>query len=364
MRWLDQLRCRSPQPIRVKATDAAQNCCVRGMEDHSEQRVLPAHEEATALLRRSMDRTEAALGCRVVAIVLTWNSAGYVQACLQSLTASSVPVSVVVVDNGSVDQTMEEVKSFDSEDLVIVETGENLGYAGGNNIGLRIADAADADIAVLINPDATLSDNCVEALVKATQEDPDVGLVSPVICYQGRVLFAGSNIEFPSGASHTFATELPCHALAGPPYATGRPNGCVMAVRLSHARQVGYMDERYFLYYEETDFALRLREQGVTVKVAPEARAQHDPGHGKHAQGMRDATYHYYMTRNRLVLASLHSPFGIYRTIPHVVRTNLYDLLLSVRRDRSQFVPYLKAMAAGYRDFVVRRRGPRSQHLY
>src|SRR5664279_4000460 len=110
-------------------------------------------------LREVLDRVGGSAGPRVVAVVVTWNSGDHIGDCLDSIRRSALPVATLVVDNASSDGTAAIVEQRGDPDVVLIQTGANLGYAGGNNLGLGLADTAGAGFAVIVNPDATLDPN-------------------------------------------------------------------------------------------------------------------------------------------------------------------------------------------------------------
>ena len=132
-----------------------------------------------AALQDVLDRVGGSKGPRVVVVVVTWNSSEHIEGCLNSLRQSALPVTTLVIDNGSSDGTARIVEQLREPDVVLVRAGANLGYAGGNNLGLRLADTAGAGFTVIVNPDTTLDPNCIGQLVEALAADSEIGLASP-----------------------------------------------------------------------------------------------------------------------------------------------------------------------------------------
>jgi GT2 family glycosyltransferase len=297
-------------------------------------------------------------GKRIVAITVTWNSANHIDQCLDSIRASSVSVATLVIDNGSTDGTASNVEARANSAEVVVRTGANLGYSGGNNRGIAIATEAGADVCVLLNPDAHVSPNCIEILANTVGSDASIGLVSPVICYQdsNRVWYGGSDIDASTGSTHHLFEGDEWGALPSAPFETGRVSGCVMAFAAMRIREFGYLDERYFLYYEEAEWSLRLRNSGLRIVVVPTAVAWHDAGHGS---GGISPVYQYYMTRNRLLLASEYGEFGARGALLSSARATVVNLLGLWKRRDPALAPCMSAIASGYLDFARNRFGPR-----
>ena len=321
----------------------------------------PDSEDQTVIATRAvLDRITTDGSPRVLVIVVTWNSADHIADCLDSLAAGSVKVAILVVDNGSTDDTVGVIDTRAEADVVVVRTGENLGYAGGNNRGLSVGVAAKADIAVVVNPDATTDASCIARLVEVLDSDRTIGLASPAICYEESDLiwYGGSDIDRRSGSTYHLHEGEPLADLPDAPYDTGRANGCVLALVPGRLAPIGMLDERYFLYYEEADWSVRVREHDLRVVVVPTAVAWHDVGHGS---GGATPTYQYYMTRNRLLFSSAHGTHGALGAVPGTVRDSLVTLFALVRHNRRALGPCALAMLAGYVDFVRGHFGKRAE---
>jgi GT2 family glycosyltransferase len=262
-------------------------------------------------------------------------------------------VTIVVVDNASSDETVAIVKEFFHK-VIVIETGVNLGYAGGNNVGLRYAQAGGYDFALIANPDCTFSKSCVPALVGALIRHPNVAAASPVIFRADRqtLWYAGADLDVRRGTSY-HVTELP-RPLPGSDIAiTGRANGCAMLVRLSTMRALGLFDERYFLYYEEVEWCARCARSGMSIALVPEAVAFHDVGHGVADMSQ---SYHYYMTRNRLMFIQQHGGH-ILPVLPYCLYTSLRTVAFIMRRSVRQGMVQVGSIVKGYVDFARGRAG-------
>jgi GT2 family glycosyltransferase len=310
-------------------------------------------------LRAVLDRLTVDGNDRIVAIIVTWNSNGHVHRCLDSIGKSTVPVATLVIDNQSTDDTASSVEARQDPAIIVVHSGANLGYAGGNNLGLSLAARAGAAFVVIVNPDATIEPECFNRLVELLRSDETIGLASPAICYASsdRLWYGGSDVDRTTGTAYHLREGMPLASLPKQPYDTGRASGCMLALVPERIKSVGLFDERYFLYYEEAEWSLRIHEHGLRIVVAPAAVAWHDVGHGT---GGANPTYHYYMTRNRLLLASQHCDHGAIGALPRSLRDTLITLITLARQHRSALVSCGSAIFVGYIDFARRRLGQRA----
>lgn len=242
----------------------------------------------------------------VVIIVLNWNGLADTLACLASLARLGYPThEVVVVDNGSTDDSVATIRATYPR-VTLIETGENLGYVGGNNVGLEYARAMGADYALLLNNDTEVAPDFLRLLVEAAEADPAIGIVGPTIYYFDRpnvIWSAGGDIDWRRGRTRMIGLDEVDQGQFGH---TVRPvdfvTGCALLIKVAVVEQVGMLDPRFFAYYEEAEWCVRASRAGFKILHVPQAKIWH-----KISPDAREASpqVHYYMTRNRLLLLEL-----------------------------------------------------------
>ncbi len=239
----------------------------------------------------------------IAAIVVTYDSADEIGACLTSLEGSSVPVDVVVVDNGSHDDTVARVRR--EHPAVAVVEQDNLGYAGGNNRGLAHIGGARYRYAFLVNPDVVLDARCAERLAASLDANPRAAIACPKMYNaDGRTIwFAGATIDWGNGLSQHRGQGQQDTGLYDSVECMERACGAAMLVRLAAAAEVGPMREEYFLYLEEVDWSRRFVEAGHELLYVPTATCRHD---ASSSIGIDSARAWYYATRNSLIFMSWH----------------------------------------------------------
>jgi len=207
---------------------------------------------------------------RVCIIVLNWNGWQDTLACLASLGQLGYgDCYTVVVDNASTDGSVEHIReAFPA--LKILQSGANLGFGGGCNVGIRLALDQGAEYVWLVNSDATVDRGALTALVEVADRDAHLGAVGSVL-YEvddpSRVqLWGGGRINLWLGRS--------THCLA--PGRIDFVSGASMLLRTAALREVGLFDaERFFMYWEDTDLAFRLRKAGWGLAVAAGSKVWH-----------------------------------------------------------------------------------------
>ncbi len=238
--------------------------------------------------------------CPVYVVVLNWNQRDLTLECLASVLALNYPnYHVVVVDNGSNDGSAEAVRQQYPE-VTVIENELNLGYAGGNNVGIRYALAHHADYVLLLNNDVVVASNCLAELIRAFEEQRNIGVASPLIFEYhnpSRIWCAGASIDWCTGGTVRLrAGEEDCME-NWQVQAVDSVSGSALLARREVFEQVGLLDEHYFLYYEETEWCVGVRRAGYTVAVVPTAKVWHKVSA---ALGPRSPLVTYYMTRNSL----------------------------------------------------------------
>jgi GT2 family glycosyltransferase len=208
-------------------------------------------------------------GPRVYIVVLNWNGWQDTVACVTSVRALTYDdYRVVVVDNGSSDGSVERVRTACPE-VEILEAGENLGFSGGNNIGIRFALHQGAEYVWLLNNDTTVDPSALSAMVECAETDSLIGAV-------GSVIFDWSEherVQSWGGGRITFSTGRSIHL-------DQRGNidfltGASLLLRSRALRDVGLLDDNYFMYWEDADISMRIRKAGWSLAVADDAAVFH-----------------------------------------------------------------------------------------
>ena len=294
-------------------------------------------------------------------IVLSWNGREDTLACLASLaTLRDGDIEVVCVDNGSTDGSVEAVRAAHPE-VHLVENGRNLGFAGGNNAGLRYAFEHGGQWAVLVNNDATLAPDAVDRLRAAAVEHPAAGMLAGKVFFDeppDRIWFAGQRF-WPafgySGRPRGYGRrDGPRYRRA---YRTDRAAGAFMAVSRRVVDAVGLLDEDLFAYVEDVDWSCRARAVGFEIWFVPDALAWHRVSAS--TGGERASTHAlYYGVRNTIAVSERHLPLprplaALRRWL--ILAVFLFQAFALSERRR----PFAAAVRDGYRDALAGRFGER-----
>ncbi len=235
-------------------------------------------------------------------VIVSWNVRELLARCLESLFAdldsSSLQARVIVVDNASQDGSPDMVRSrFPRVELMVSE--ENLGFAKGNNLGLRALDLGDSSLplascplVLFLNPDTEVQPGAIKTMLAAIQSRPGVAVVTSRLFY-GDGSFQHSAFRFPRLAQlaiDLFPVPARLHESRlngryprslydrGQPFEIDHPLGAVMLLRTEAIRPVGLFDEGFALYCEEIDWCARFKEAGWKLLCVPSARVIHHAG--------------------------------------------------------------------------------------
>ena len=287
-----------------------------------------------------------------VIIILNWNGWEDTVACIESCrNLNYADFRIVVVDNGSSDGSVKHLRErFPGLDMV--QTGQNLGFAGGNNAGIRFALELGAEYIWLLNNDTIVDANALTAMIDALEQHGDVSIGVSKIYY-----FDKPEIIWFAGGTWTPAQYYAIHrgldeedtGQYSSPVESDFATGCSLLFKVGLIAEIGYLREDYFLYWEDLDWSIAARARGGKILYIPESEVWH-----KVSRSTENYSFvqNYYYFRSGLLFYSRHAPGAIFRfaAIHLVYAVNQYFHGMKNR---------LPGYAAGLKDFVLRRFGRR-----
>ncbi len=229
---------------------------------------------------------------QVTVLVLNFNAGPPLEDCLKSLAVTTYPAArVVVLDNGSVDGSLEAARRLGLE---VREFGENLGYCAAYNRAFREV-APLPEFVLLSNPDLVVPASTIATMVAAARADDRIGFVGPVQRHAGTEEVRSAGIRWECG-------RLPRHLTRPEPSVDG-VEGAFLLVRRAVIERVGGLDEALGLNLEDLEWQRRARDAGFRSLLVPQATVYHrPPGRARVVSGA------YYQTRNALYLTKKYCP--------------------------------------------------------
>ena len=242
---------------------------------------------------------------KVYIIILNWNGPKDTLECLESVFKLDYPnFEVAVVDNGSIDNSVEVIRNTYPR-VRLIENKENLGYAGGNNVGMRYALKNEADYVWLLNNDAVVEVDTLTKLVNTSRKCPQTGLISPIVYYYEvpeKIQFCGSYADLNN-------QKIVCPAdknLQIDGDFTNGENVCLWGTALLIKKEVidriGYLDEEFFAYWEDTEYSLRSIKAGFRNMIEPLSKVYHKNQSPETEVPNKGIYFYYFMTRNEYFL--------------------------------------------------------------
>jgi GT2 family glycosyltransferase len=271
----------------------------------------------------------------IAIVMLTWNQKGLTLDCLQSLAKVDYPAEqlhIIVVDNGSTDKTAQAIcEAFPA--VTVIENSDNLGFAAGNNVGIRYALDLCTDYIMLLNNDTLVAPTFLSHLLPVAASDPKIGIVTPKIYYYdppNRIWCAGADVSWINGVTRRLHADETDDNLPDANTDVTFASGCALCVRRSVVEEVGMLDPRFFIYYEETDWCLRMTRAGYRCVYVPQAKIWHRVSSAMQEGSPRSA---YYMSRN--VLLFLQKSLPLHRRLVAIpvalIRELTFISVMSIR---------------------------------
>lgn len=212
-------------------------------------------------------------------VILNWNNWQETLDCLKQLEDIAYPqekLRVIVVDNGSTDDSISHLRGIAGS--ILVELPENLGFAGGTNAGIRHAMQSGCDYILLLNNDVVLTRDFIAPLLERLERNPRAGLASPKICYASQpstLWYAGGKFHPPRILGELTGMGEPDSGQNDLPRQVDFAVGTCMLVRSQVFREIGLLDSRLFFYHEDVDFSYRALQAGYEVWYEPKSVILH-----------------------------------------------------------------------------------------
>lgn len=267
------------------------------------------------------------------------------------------PVSVIIyskeeAENGGVELKEKEIENLPfNRKLVLIRISENLGFAGGNNTGIRYALKRGADFVLLLNNDTVANPELLNEMLKTMEEDKRNGIVGgKIYFYQkpnilqevgGAKFYPFFGVVTPIGRGEIDKGQY------NKDFEVDYASGCCSLLRRELIEEIGLLDENFFHYWEETDWNLRAKKRGWKVVCSTRAKVWHKLSS---TSGYKSPFSDYYFTRNSLILTKKHYPYFL----PFVFLFNFYKFPIRIFKKKWK---NLYAVAKGMIDFLMGKKG-------
>jgi GT2 family glycosyltransferase len=212
----------------------------------------------------------------IYVIVVTYNGSKWIDKCFDSLVNSSVPVQILAIDNGSIDNTPNIIRQK-FQQVEVIETGKNLGFGKANNIGFRQALEENADYVFLLNQDAWVEACTIEKLIKVHQNHPEFGILVPLQLNGDGNLIDSLFMEYTISKTRLLMTDYMINFDSIKDiYETQFANGACWLLPLTTLLTVGGFDPLFPHYGEDNDYINRIHRHNILVGICSKIKVFHD----------------------------------------------------------------------------------------
>lgn len=290
----------------------------------------------------------------VAIVVVNWNGLDYTSACLDSLRKVDFPnFKVLVVDNASQNPEGVQLKAAFPE-IQMIQSKKNLGFTGGNNLGMKAALDQGFSHVLLLNNDTLVEPDFLDNMINIFVSDPKVGVVQPMICFlhdRGKIWSAGGKWRSFLSRAVTLGDRKKLDAYLVKTTELDWATGCAFLVSAKAIREVGPLDDHFFAYFEDVDWSLRFKRAGYQIRFCSEAKIYHEAGassksHGP--EGSLSPRVFYYHSRNQFYLIRKHSK-GINYLLSVIYHSFRFSAWMGYFCLRGRFIK-LSAVFNGFRD--------------
>jgi len=294
--------------------------------------------------------TDSAREPKIYIITINWNQGEDTTKCLESLKALDYKnYEIILVDNGSIDGSPDRIAAK-FPNVMLMRNKENLGFAGGNNVGIRYALSRGTDYIFLLNNDTKVDSGVLRELINVAEPDAKIGVVGAVnysFEYPDKAITVCTSFNWFTGFTKKEPLEAISKGIISEPQEVHGVTGSSLLIKREVIERIGMLDERFFIYYEDTDWCVRARKAGFRVLYVPKAKIWHKISI---TFGEKSVKEYYLYTRNILLFMAKDCPkvFVPSFFLFYIIKNFVYSLKFIM----TSKAEYAKAIFLGFVDFL------------
>ena len=292
----------------------------------------------------------------IAVILVNWKKYNLTSNCIDSLNKSNYKnFKIILVDNEYSEKSLIDLRNKHKE-LIVFKEKNNLGFAGGNNIGIRYALENDYDYIMLLNNDTEVKENFILPLVERMEKNLFLAAVQPLILnFSNKSIIwnAGGKLNKFLGLTSTRLNNNKLNSSIVFDDYTDWISGCCILIKSEIVKKIGLLDEKFFNYYEDVDWSLRMKNLGYDLGFVKESIIYH---HGssssknkKTKEGVISSKIHYFNIRNHILLLKKHKNlfnfFGI--VFFQIIKITSYIFYFLIRFRFNKLTMVLKGLKHG-----------------
>lgn len=292
---------------------------------------------------------------KVSIVIVNYNGLEHNEECINSIINSSYEnIEIIIVDNQSTDGSVEMIEKLFAGRVIVIKNEENSGFAGGTNIGISYAMNHECDYVLLLNNDTIIDKYMISCMVESSKKN-DGCVISPKIYYyepNNTIWSAGGEIKWNRG----YTIQYGMNEIDNGQYDEGKKvtfaTGCCMLIPRRIIQDIGLIAEDYFLYFEDTDYCVKIQDRGYCIYYEPKACMFHKVS--ATTGGIESETFIYYFSRNRLYFNKKYNKnkfYNIYIYLSWVkmclnwIVSGKFNLILTLRRAIKDYKSKLKILS-------------------
>lgn len=264
--------------------------------------------DRTAVTVTSGELNAPASAPHVTILILMWKGYEVTRDCLVSLRSLDYPnFQVLLIDNASGDGSPKKLAA-EFPEVKLISNAENLGFPGGNNVGIREALKQLTSYLLLLNNDTIVAPDFLSQMVRVAETDPMIGIVNPKIFFfepSDRLWCAGGLYQSWLGTGKMRGVHQRNSKKYDKVQEVSFATGCAFLIKADVVRRIGLMDEIFFLGFEDLDWSVRARQAGYQIYYVPSAVIWHKDSYSQ-KKNLGKPIKDFYSTRNRILFARKH----------------------------------------------------------
>lgn len=292
-------------------------------------------------------------------ILVNYNGKEYNDKCIKSILKSTIceQIQIIIVDNASTDGSLEELREqWDNNDQIhIIPLKENYGFSKANNEGIRWSVKQGIEYFLLLNNDTEIEPYTIERMVDSQKKTG--AIVVPKIFYADRpdiIWYAGGDFSHIIKKQSNSGINRRDSAKYMRSRYCGFANGCCLLITKKIIKKMGLLDEKFFLYGEDTEYSLRAKERGIAIRYCADAVVYHKVNGS--SKGNENPDNAYYITRNWLLCNRLHMKGRFPVFLCYFLLNRLAWIVIWTAQGKPHMV---KALLSGVKDFFNHKCGKR-----
>lgn len=298
---------------------------------------------------------------KIYIILLNYNGIKDTKNCIESINKNekNIQFKIIVVDNCSTDNSIEELKKIDN--IILIKAQDNGGFAKGNNVGIKYAMEHDAQYIILLNNDTEIEENAISILVQAAEDDSSTGIIGSRIMYfdnKELINYCGGKINWLKCATiHENYKEKYVNDGINYKY-TEFITGCSMLIKREVIKKIGYLPEEYFMYYEDADYCVKAKENGYKLGLCTNSIIYHKVSVSSGGENSPFSIK--WGNRNRLIFMNKYRKYskGILSTLFYYITRLILFIKYNIKGQKEKAKAIIEGMKSG-QEYVKEKKNGR-----